>query len=203
MATTPLASATDEATIDRFAAAAAAAGSVVHRADSLAVVGELARALADGAPVLVTTAVGDDPLLRSVLGADARSTADATEAADRPVAVERGTLAVAETGSVLVREPDRASRLASMLARSLIQVLRTDEVVAGLDDVGTWLVANAAGGYAALVTGPSRTADIERVLTVGVQGPAELHVVLVDTDGWTRSGTPDDDGTPPVPVAGP
>ncbi|MDQ3413285.1 MAG: lactate utilization protein, partial [Chloroflexota bacterium] len=36
------------------------------------------------------------------------------------------------------------------------------------------------GAYATLVTGPSRTADIERVLTVGVQGPARLIVLFVD-----------------------
>jgi L-lactate dehydrogenase complex protein LldG len=36
------------------------------------------------------------------------------------------------------------------------------------------------GSFATLVTGPSRTADIERVLTVGVQGPGAVMVVFVD-----------------------
>jgi len=34
--------------------------------------------------------------------------------------------------------------------------------------------------YLALITGPSRTADIERVLTIGVHGPGRLVVLLVD-----------------------
>jgi L-lactate dehydrogenase complex protein LldG len=34
--------------------------------------------------------------------------------------------------------------------------------------------------YLAFITGPSRTADIERVLTIGVHGPARLIIILVD-----------------------
>jgi L-lactate dehydrogenase complex protein LldG len=39
--------------------------------------------------------------------------------------------------------------------------------------------------YVSFVTGPSRTADIERVLTIGVQGPKELYIVLIN--GETES----------------
>ena len=42
------------------------------------------------------------------------------------------------------------------------------------------IASRPGGSYATLVTGPSRTADIERVLTVGVQGPARIAVLFVD-----------------------
>ena len=41
-------------------------------------------------------------------------------------------------------------------------------------------------GYISMITGPSRTADIERVLTIGVHGPARLVVVFVDELGRNR-----------------
>ena len=166
--------------VDAFARAATAAGSEVHRVGTIAEAGALARDLAAGAPILVTPEVADDAVLRAALGDDVLVTAVAADAADRPLAVERVVLGVAETGSVLVREADRASRLASMLARTLVQVVEAGDLVDGLDDAGAWLAAHAHEGYAALVTGPSRTADIERVLTVGVQGPARLILVIVE-----------------------
>ena len=44
-----------------------------------------------------------------------------------------------------------------------------------------------ASPYISFITGPSRTADIERVLTIGVHGPSRLVVVVHDGDGATRT----------------
>jgi L-lactate dehydrogenase complex protein LldG len=114
-----------------------------------------------------------------------------TEAPDRDAArrdaghesgdrVAEGLFAVAETGSVAVALP-REERGQSLLAERLWLLVPASDIVATLDDALARIAALVRDGrpYVTLMTGPSRTADIERALTVGVHGPRELHVVLV------------------------
>lgn len=101
----------------------------------------------------------------------------AAEVADVPVGIVRGELGVAETGSVLVAEHTLEDRVITMLCHRLIQVVHAEDVVARLDDVAAWLSGRGPEpAFASLMTGPSRTADIERSLTIGVQGPQEVGV---------------------------
>jgi len=108
-------------------------------------------------------------------------TADpAADVADVPVAVVAGVLAVAESGSVLVSEHELRDRVVTMLCKRLVQVVAAGDVVDRLEDAAVWLAARAGrAGFASLMTGPSRTADIERSLTIGVQGPDEVDVLLL------------------------
>ncbi len=114
-----------------------------------------------------------------------------TGAADRDVArrdagresgdrVADGLFAVAETGSVAVAWP-REERGQALLADRLWLLVPASEIVATLDEALARIetLVRAGRPYVTLMTGPSRTADIERALTVGVHGPGELHVVLV------------------------
>ncbi len=100
--------------------------------------------------------------------------------ADADIGVVAGELAVAESGSVLVAEHALGDRVVSMLSRRLVVVVPREAVAAALEDAAAWLAAHAGGTawFASLMTGPSRTADIERSLTIGVQGPDEVDVVL-------------------------
>jgi L-lactate dehydrogenase complex protein LldG len=106
-----------------------------------------------------------------------------SEVRDAPFGVSLARLAIAESGSVLHAEPSLADRSVGMLTLAHATVCPTRAVVASLDGAIPELrrLAKAPGGsFTTLVTGPSRTADIERVLTVGVQGPGKVMTLFVD-----------------------
>ncbi|HLH26515.1 MAG TPA: lactate utilization protein [Chloroflexota bacterium] len=93
---------------------------------------------------------------------------------------------VAETGSVALASPAPGDRLVSMLPPLHLVLLRQSDLLADLDAAGARLRAWTAGAarqpYVSLVTGASRTSDIERVLTIGVHGPRAQHVLLLDDE---------------------
>lgn len=100
--------------------------------------------------------------------------------ADRAVGITVATLAVAETGSVLLVEPAPIDRAVSLLTKHLIVAVAEGDIVDELADGFRWLAQQPrAAAYATFVTGPSRTADIERSLTIGVQGPSRLTAAVL------------------------
>jgi L-lactate dehydrogenase complex protein LldG len=104
--------------------------------------------------------------------------------ADAPAGLSHAELAVAETGSVLIAENSLEARVVSMLTLTHFALVRTDDLTDMLDTVGERLHQFTRSGpeqrhYISLITGPSRTADIERTLTIGVQGPKALCVLFV------------------------
>ena len=100
--------------------------------------------------------------------------------ADRAVGITAATLAVAETGSVLLIEPAPIDRAVSLLTHHLIVAVAEADILDDLADGFRWLARQPrAAAYATFVTGPSRTADIERSLTIGVQGPRRLTVAVL------------------------
>lgn len=88
---------------------------------------------------------------------------------------------IAETGTVVVRSRNEEVRLASMVAEIHIVVLPATTIVANSYALEPMLVEwMGQPDYTAFVTGASRTADIERVLALGVHGPLELHILILE-----------------------
>jgi L-lactate dehydrogenase complex protein LldG len=104
----------------------------------------------------------------------------AAEVADVEVGLTRGEMGIAESGSVLVSEHALGDRVVTMLCARLVQVVAAGAIEERLEAAAAWFQARVGQpGFASLMTGPSRTADIERSLTIGVQGPDEVEVVVL------------------------
>jgi L-lactate dehydrogenase complex protein LldG len=113
--------------------------------------------------------------------------ADASQRAARLAALEPLQVGVtgaaggiAESGTVVLVSGPGRPRLASLLPPVHVTLLAVSRIRASLPDLLTAEPAIAEGGSnLVLITGPSRTADIEMTLTRGVHGPGHVHVVLL------------------------
>jgi L-lactate dehydrogenase complex protein LldG len=178
----------------RFLAAAGKMGAIVHEAGSreaaLHLISELAESR--GARRLVAA----DATLAEGL-ARAAPALPASDAAREPGSlltadwgVSWSVCGVAETGSIIVHLDPPDARLTTMLPAVHVALLPDTAIVETLQDglLVTQerilrLQQEGRPSYLSWVTGPSRTADIERVLTIGVHGPRELHILLVAGEG--------------------
>ena len=95
------------------------------------------------------------------------------------VGITSAEYGLADTGTLVVMSATEP-RLASLLPPVHIAVIDSRRILSGLDELLT-VVPEPAKVTASmvLITGPSRTADIEQILVRGVHGPGELHVVVV------------------------
>jgi L-lactate dehydrogenase complex protein LldG len=91
--------------------------------------------------------------------------------------VSRAVFGVAATGSVVLASSTDEPRSRHLLPEVHVSLLRADAIVPDLAMLFTALAGRLPSALA-IVTGPSRSADIEQRLVVGVHGPREVHVVL-------------------------
>ena len=89
---------------------------------------------------------------------------------------------IAETGTAIVDSSDEQIRLATCLSENLILVLKKSSIVEKLEDISEYMNEKMSEDkdYMAFITGASRTADIERVLTIGVHGPVTCKIILLE-----------------------
>lgn len=118
-----------------------------------------------------------------VFGVDGAT--EPTSLADVELGMTVADLAIAETGTIAQCVRPFRPRSLSLLPPAHLVALPRRRILAGLEDFFATIRTGAAGeggdygAYFTWITGPSRTADIEKVLTVGVHGPGRLVVFLL------------------------
>jgi L-lactate utilization protein LutC len=134
-------------------------------------------AVASNAPFLRECGIADLAGVQSGF-TDAAALRALCAAAD--VGITSADYALADTGTLVMLASPAEARLISLLPPVHIAVVPTERVLSGLDELFTILPDPAAQTSSmVLITGPSRTADIEQILVRGVHGPGEIHVVVV------------------------
>jgi L-lactate dehydrogenase complex protein LldG len=100
------------------------------------------------------------------------------------VGVTAADYAIAETGTIVLSSDELNALLVSLLPPLHIALVRSEQMIATMDEalarIGRERMGHGATRSVTLITGPSRTSDVELVLSIGVHGPKELHVIMVD-----------------------
>jgi L-lactate dehydrogenase complex protein LldG len=96
-------------------------------------------------------------------------------------ALTQADWAIAETGTLVLDSVSEDLRIATMLSETHIVWVPASKIVPDAPALSDYLVEHmkTPPGYMAFITGASRTADIERVLAIGVHGPQELHILIM------------------------
>lgn len=134
-------------------------------------------------------AVSDSPLVLSVVGrlgseAEFRENVAAAELFDFDIGITGAQWAVAETGTLVLESEQERHRLASLVPSVHVALVRAarirrtlGEVLEALNEKGRESLSRTV----TFITGPSRTSDIELTLAIGVHGPQDLYVIVIDS----------------------
>lgn len=132
----------------------------------------------------------DHELIRRIMQAETtlaqrfelgRATPDNHELAAYQIGLTTAETLVARTGSIVMRGTHAGGRRLSVLPPVHVVIAESRQLVPSLDEA-LRLVQDGEPdwSYACIITGPSRTADIQKVLVLGAHGPKRLVVILID-----------------------
>ena len=163
----------NDSIITIFIENAANAAAVMHRAEGAEELGSiLSEIVAEDANVFC-------PCVTELEKAVAASLARLVPAyASAQVTVEEVSAAIAETGSIVCASSNGKAVQASLLPSQHVAIVPRDKIFATLD---AFMAGHAAAPPTniTIITGPSRTGDIELNLVIGVHGPERLDVIVV------------------------
>ena len=155
--------------LENAATAAAGTHSVSDTGELLAALG---RVVAIDSPVYCP---GVTPIERAAAALFPNCVSDYAAAT---VTVEEVFGAIAETGTLVCSSEGGRAVQAGLLPAHHVAIVRRDRIFDSLDDFFA-AVSGAPPTNLTLITGPSRTADIELTLAIGVHGPEKLDIILV------------------------
>jgi iron-sulfur cluster protein len=133
--------------------------------------------------------IAPDAEIASMVGAARDFLRDKFFKAD--IGISGANVVAAETGTLFIIENEGNIRLATGAPLVHIALVGMEKLVPALADAFkvsevTWRYANyTVPSYVSLISGPSKTGDIEKVITYGAHGPKEFHVIFLD-GGRTR-----------------
>lgn len=173
--------------VSQFAAAATGAGAEIHHGDPHAIVDLLVHRYSIESFLSwdIDQIGGMDHLPGSITRLEATIPIDSEDRRDRNAGFREVGMGItgadagfAETGTVVVRSGSGRPRMASLVPLVHVAVLSTAQIARSLSH---WMAdpgATADATNVVFITGPSKTGDIESIITTGVHGPRHLHIAL-------------------------
>ena len=171
--------------IEQFIVAANNIGAEVFSATNLREAANYVAERVTGPMLVPSFATGSRYKLKATLkkaGVTVASDLSRESAAQAQAGITGVNFAMADTGTLALESTDEDIRLATTLPELQFALLDPEKILA--DSLAAvkplrQLHQRDPRNYIAYITGPSRTADIERVLTIGAHGAKELHILLV------------------------
>jgi L-lactate dehydrogenase complex protein LldG len=122
----------------------------------------------------------DHAIVRTLPVADTERAAMRARVANAELGIAEADFAIASTGTLAVVATDSRPSSLTLLPSASLVIVQIDKLMATLAEVLAAMGPNRVAAHRlTLITGPSRTADIEKRIVLGVHGPKSLHVIVV------------------------
>lgn len=128
----------------------------------------------------------DAPLVKKIVGflkmdAEFIENASADVLFESDLGITGAQLAIAETGTLVLESESERHRLTSLVPPAHVCILEAKNIRQTLGEI-LGILHSRLNPAITFITGASRTSDIELTLAIGVHGPGELHVILIDKE---------------------
>ena len=170
-----------QASVERFVAKIQAVSGMVTRVNSLGDVAAVVEQHVQRFALPHDLLVASDPLLDAIVWSNRFKVEHRRAVGADRVSVTTSFAGVAETGSVVLLSSRFSPTTLNFLPEDHLVVLFEDRIVRHLEDVWQLLrdECEAMPRTVNLITGPSKTGDVDQVLQEGAHGPRRLHVIMV------------------------